>query len=791
MQNPSYDADLNPGIDQSEEELNTRKKKNKLSQFNDASLKSSDKLKKSLDTKAAKDSNDDNTSFTMSDSETALDGQLKNDKKNVSKLQHEFNLKNQNKDNASLPDVYLEKSPDNTDKIMDYGFKKWTNGETRELTSPISFVNSEYLSNGPSIEYRTGHQSVPIFSHKSYVSSEVKYSQQQAGSFPYNSGKKSSKAANSNHVLKRVVGKEAIDLFYQQKLQRPSSAAQFLKDSTNVNNKSPMTVQLGTGKYGSDNMLPMCQNSLYRNEKDSSGTISKVVSINPTRNNAICQEDTNSITSVKLLEAISSVLLDTGSSQGLEDSVLQSQSEENSEKTPLLNKSKTDSRTYVYAKRWYLLLLFSITAMLWSAVWSTWGPIAQSAKDVFGWDDGVIAMMTWLGNIPFLVTMFPIAYLMDVKGMRIAMILCCGLIFLGAGLRCIPCDNATATWLIYGGQLLNGIAGTVPMSGSALLSGLWFPSNQRASATAISTISGYLGASVSFVIGPLFVPEDDSSGNETTGIISSNSSDSDITDQKSHIYYILYAECGAAGLILLLVLLYFPSKPELPPSISASIPREKYLDGLKMLVRNKQFWITAIAFSFPAGVYEAWQVVLDVNLDPKVSQSTAGWMDFYATVGGCCSGMLVSRFADYFTRQIKLFLLVFYFLAAIVFLWCTFIVTDILPFDIVSLYAAIILGGVFLDGGGPLFFELVVEVSYPVGEGVTSGCVQMICSLAGIIFLSLVQVSPTDKQWMNWCFFSVIAMAIPLLFLVKANYGRADVDDLEVSVEEETQSVNP
>lgn len=77
---------------------------------------------------------------------------------------------------------------------------------------------------------------------------------------------------------------------------------------------------------------------------------------------------------------------------------------------------KPEVRTEVYSRRWYLLALFSVSAMLWNAIWSTWGPIAQSAKAVYGWNDGDISMFTYLGNIPFLITMFPCAYMMDVKG---------------------------------------------------------------------------------------------------------------------------------------------------------------------------------------------------------------------------------------------------------------------------------------------------------------------------------------------------------------------------------------
>ncbi|KAH9500439.1 hypothetical protein Btru_071895 [Bulinus truncatus] len=721
----------------------------------------------------------------------ALDDQFTGHRENERNGQRSLHSEQSDKmvKNSLTPPKVLKNSLFNTETTADTKsqiVKKLKHYGDRELKSPISFINNEHLPKGSTKIHRSGRQSVPILTHKHHHISQVFSNDHFSLQQPLFGSEKANSTKPSN-VLNRVVGRQAINLFYRTKPERPQSVSQSPKSSSEVYSFNQI-VDPNLERSYSDNALQHYHNTLDKNEilEDFKRTSHR---IEPGKNfqDSLHHNNVTSTDSFKYLDDTHFSCLD---SQILEDTL--TQPGEISETTPLIGKTKTDSRTHVYKKRWYLLFLFSLTAMLWSAVWSTWGPIAQSAKNVYEFDDADIAMFTWLGNIPFLVTMFPIAYLMDVKGMRTAMILCCGLIFLGSGVRCIPSDNLTTKWLIYGGQLLNGIAGTVPMSGSALLSGLWFPSNQRATATAISTIAGYFGASISFVFGPLFVPDDgdDTPGNLTYEIFSSSSNDSDIAVQKSHIEYILYSECGAAGLLLILVIIYFPSKPILPPSISASMPREKYLDGLKLLVRNKQFWVTAIAFSFPAGVYEAWQVVLDVNLDPKVSQTTAGWMDFYATVGGCVSGMLVSRFADYFTRQMKLFLLIFYFFAAIAFLWCTFIVTDILPFDTASLYAAIILGGVFLDGGAPLFFELVIEVSYPVGEGVTSGCVQMICSLAGIIFLSVVQINTIDKQWMNWCFFGTITMAIPLLFLVKATYGRADVDDLEVSVEEDSQSVN-
>lgn len=60
--------------------------------------------------------------------------------------------------------------------------------------------------------------------------------------------------------------------------------------------------------------------------------------------------------------------------------------------------------------------------------------------------------------------------------------------------------------LIHGGQLLNGLAGPTVMSAGPLLSTTWFAPDQRATATAVASLVGYLGAACSFLIGPLAVP---------------------------------------------------------------------------------------------------------------------------------------------------------------------------------------------------------------------------------------------------------------------------------------------
>ena len=51
--------------------------------------------------------------------------------------------------------------------------------------------------------------------------------------------------------------------------------------------------------------------------------------------------------------------------------------------------------------------------------------------------------------------------------------------------------------------MLNGVAGTVPFAGPALMSSVWFPPDQRATATAIASFFNYFGVAMAFIVGKI------------------------------------------------------------------------------------------------------------------------------------------------------------------------------------------------------------------------------------------------------------------------------------------------
>lgn len=100
-------------------------------------------------------------------------------------------------------------------------------------------------------------------------------------------------------------------------------------------------------------------------------------------------------------------------------------STDESEQQPLLiektlnaikHNEDNETKTGVYARRWWILGVYCSTCFLQANMWGCWGPIAQSAKAVYNWTDGDIGMLANWGNISYLFAIFPACYFMDTKG---------------------------------------------------------------------------------------------------------------------------------------------------------------------------------------------------------------------------------------------------------------------------------------------------------------------------------------------------------------------------------------
>ncbi|XP_070536564.1 solute carrier family 49 member 4-like [Ptychodera flava] len=217
------------------------------------------------------------------------------------------------------------------------------------------------------------------------------------------------------------------------------------------------------------------------------------------------------------------------------------------EKSPLLGNGKCavnydtteshlskDGQQGVYKRRWYILVVFSFTAFMQSMTWNTWGPIADTVESVLpGWSNSDIGLLTNWGPIAYIVTALPFSWLMDVKGMRVSVLITQSLLMVGMALRCIPVPIGYLKWTMNLGQIFIGLGGPVAMAGPPLISVTWFPPQERTTATAFSTVCAYFGVAASFLLGPLIVEDlpDNSTGMVTIKPI--NNGDLGISDDIS------------------------------------------------------------------------------------------------------------------------------------------------------------------------------------------------------------------------------------------------------------------
>ncbi|KAL1267600.1 hypothetical protein QQF64_032963, partial [Cirrhinus molitorella] len=326
--------------------------------------------------------------------------------------------------------------------------------------------------------------------------------------------------------------------------------------------------------------------------------------------------------------------------------------------------------------------------------------------------------------------------------------------------------------LIHGGQLLNGLAGPTIMSAGPLLSTTWFAPDQRATATAIASLIGYLGSACAFLIGPLAVPAPNGTVGGTVYWDQNHIGD--------RIQFVLYAEGGLIAALFVAVMLYFPSRPPIPPSVAAASQRLSYRSSICRLLSNMRFLMIALAYSVPTGVVAGWAGVLDMILTPaKVSQVDAGWIGFWSIVGGCVFGVAMARFADYIRGMLKLILVLMFAGASLAATWFTLTcLTRLthLPSTKATLYTSCILVGIFINSSVPIFLELFIETVYPVPEGITCGVVTFLSNLFTGLLLFCLTFYFTELSWLNWCLTGSCIFSLLLLLFFRESYDRLYLD---------------
>ncbi|XP_059533935.1 solute carrier family 49 member A3 isoform X2 [Myotis daubentonii] len=329
------------------------------------------------------------------------------------------------------------------------------------------------------------------------------------------------------------------------------------------------------------------------------------------------------------------------------------------------------------------------------------------------------ATVNWL-SLVYLVVAIPSGlvaiWILDSVGLRWATILCAWLNFAGSVLRTLPCvlfwiQNPFA--LLMGGQSLCALAQTLVIFSPAKLAALWFPEHQRATANMVGTMANPLGILLANVLSPALVKKEDD------------------------IPIMLGVYIIPAGLACLLATAcLWESMPPTPPSAGAAHSNsEKFLGGLKLLVRNKAYVVLAVCFGGGVGIFSSFSALLEQVLCANgYSNEFAGLCGALFIVFGILGALALGLYVDRtkrFTEAVK----IGFCLTSLV--CVAFALVSQLRGQTVALAAVCSLLGLFGFSVAPVAMELAVECSFPVGEGAAAGLVFVVGQAEGVLIMVL------------------------------------------------------
>ncbi len=355
----------------------------------------------------------------------------------------------------------------------------------------------------------------------------------------------------------------------------------------------------------------------------------------------------------------------------------------------------------IYGYRWLILLAFMLATAFNQLLWITFAPITSTAAAYYGVSDLSIGLLSISFMVAYLVVSIPASWVIDTYGFRVAVAIGAGLTGVFGLMRGLVAPNYA---LVLGAQV--GIAIGQPFILNALtkVAARWFPLQERATASGFGSLAIYLGILVGLVLTPYL--------SLLAGMAT----------------MLLVYGVGAliAGAIFLAVAREYPPTPPGPPEQEE---RALMLDGLRQVVRKKDFLLLMLIFFIGLGVFNSVTTWIEDIVRPRGFTTTqAGVAGGLMIVGGVVGALTLPALSDRYRRRVPF--IVVALVGAIPGLAGIAFATS----NSLLLLSAFVLG-FFLLSSGPIGFQYGAEIARPTPEGTSTGLLLLMGQISGIAFI--------------------------------------------------------
>ena len=363
----------------------------------------------------------------------------------------------------------------------------------------------------------------------------------------------------------------------------------------------------------------------------------------------------------------------------------------------------------VYGYRWVVLGVFMLANLTIQILWISYAPISTSASAYYGVSESTIGWFAMVFMVVFIPLSLPASWLIDARGLRVAVGL--GVVLMGVFgvLRGLAGDDFTLAMLATVGI---AVAQPFLLNAWTTMGSHWFPGGQRALAVGLITLANLVGTGIGVALTPALIE---------SGSIAS-----------VQLAYGVVAAVAAAAFLALA-----RERPATPPCPPGMEERALMLDGLRHALTVVPFLIYLGAVFVGMGVFNGVTTWIEQIVNPRgFSEADAGIVGAALLVGGVLGAVVIPALSDRSGRRVPYLVLCFA-------LAVPGLLGVAMASDLWLLLVSSLLLGFFLIPALPIGMQYSAEVTYPTPEGTSNGLIQLFGQVA-VVFVYLMSALRAD-----------------------------------------------
>ncbi len=355
----------------------------------------------------------------------------------------------------------------------------------------------------------------------------------------------------------------------------------------------------------------------------------------------------------------------------------------------------------VYPYRWVVLAAFMLIVAINQVLWITFAAITSEAAEFFSVSHLSIGLLSMSFMIVYILVSIPASWIIDTYGMHVGVGIGAAFTGIFGLMRGLVGDDYT---LALVAQI--GIAVGQPFILNAIttVAARWFPAGDRATASGFGSLAMYMGIILGLALTPFLTLEMGIPG-----------------------MLLAYGIVSVVGAMVFIV--FARERPSTPPNAPGQEERALEFEGLKQMLRNREFVLLLLVFFVGLGIFNAVTTWIEDIVAPRgFSITQAGVTGGLMVVGGIVGALVIPVLSDRARKRVP------YLILAV-----AGAVIGLAGVSFSSSYALLLASafglGFFLLSAGPLGFQYGAEITHPAPESTSNGLLLLVGQISGIAFI--------------------------------------------------------